>query len=258
MLVIIGLGIIFLGAVTLFLIYALELRRVAVSDPFVLVVVGSKYPLGVRLVFKPRWKHGGNSTIWKPLPGIAYFETGIQNIYNLTNVSTHKYGLPANFRKRANLVAQIDVNGLNTGKSKLEFYGWGDDKRYYSGGKISVIVIGQQGSFIQLFRKAVKEAIKVWSTGALGNTMGGKKCNVWADWVSKFTSIYRDSSICKIEKVYFAPKAVIDAHVAVRIKLCDGDYLYLDPHKFPDDPVMDKDEYEKKYRKPTSTTTIWP
>jgi len=121
-----------------------------------------------------------------------------------------------------------------------------------------VIVIAVQQSFSALYSAAVAEALKIWSTGWLGNTFGGTKCNEWADWIFKFSNHYKDATICKIEKVYFASTFMVNAHVCVRIELCDGGgTYYLDPHKFPKNPCMEKAEYERRYRAPTKVQGTW-
>ena len=188
-----------------------------------------------------------------------YYKTDpAQTFYSLTGASSHQLGLAGYYRDTANLVSNIDITGRAVGKSDISPYAWATGSHYHSGDDVPVVVIAAQTSFTNLYNAAIAEALKIYSTGWLGNTLGGTKCNEWADWIYKFTNHYKDSTICKIEKCYFAPSFGVNAHVCVRIELCDGGGVYyLDPHKFPSDPWMEQAEYERRYKAPTNIQESW-
>ena len=224
--------------------YLRSIRAVAVDVPCVVMEVGDSESVKGTIVFKipGSWKFNTMNG------GDVYYRRNV-DYFSFRGSTSKVIGKPANPTGVAELV------GDSPGEGTLEVWGVSPGGNIHKGVSLPIKVVKKQNSFTDYFALAAKVATKAWCTGGAGNfivnVFGGQGlCDHWADWMIQWIKRHQNKQVCRIEKALFGKKWHQFRHVCVRIELCDDGVYYFDPHKHPKNPVIEKEDYEKKHGKP--------
>jgi hypothetical protein len=231
--------------------YFSKIEAVGVRSPIAMMEVGGTDQVKAQLFFKPRF----TTVPVVPVPGniTFYKDAGAGLIYNLSNGGSSNT-MPAN------LIATETLTGVQVGVETMGVSGSNSAGTAFDPVGVEVHVVATQPDSITFYRLAIKQAIKWWETGLLGNlrininsSPPGGLCDEWMDWAADWLRHLNKDDICKIEKCLSAG----GTHNYLRITLCNGTVLYLDPWRRPDDPVFPKDDYERDYGLPSDAALYW-